>query len=77
MSATGTLHGLARAALRRRAAILVARALPLILAAAAVAWRVAGAGGFAAVLVVGIIALLGWINRSTRPFDPGAAGWPS
>jgi len=72
MSAADVLADLASATRRRRAAILVALALPLIFAAAAVAWRVAGAGGLAAVLVGVAAALLAWVTRSTRPFD---AGW--
>ena len=62
MSAAGGLHGLASAARRRRAAILVALALPFILAAAALAWRVADVSRLASalvVLVLGAAALLG------------------
>ena len=69
MSTAGTLGRLASAARRRRAASVVALSLPLILAAGAVAWRVAGAGALAAVLVGGIASTLWWAVRSARPLD--------
>ena len=69
MNAGDALAVLARAARRRRAAILVALSLPLIVAAAAVAWRVADTDGLAAALLVGTAVALGWVLRSIRRLD--------
>jgi hypothetical protein len=69
VSAVRLLDGLGSAARRRRAAILVALALPLILAVAAFAWRVAGTGGLAVALLVGTTVMPGVILRSTRRLD--------
>jgi len=72
VSAGDVLAGLSSAARRRRAAIFVALALPPTLAAAVVAWRVAGIVGLAAALLVGAAVTLGWLLRSTRHLD---AAW--
>lgn len=64
-----TIMSLRSAARRRRAAGLVALGLPALAAAGAVAWRAAGPGAFAAVLIAGASAMLAVIVRRTRPLD--------
>ena len=69
MSATGVLDRLKHAARRRRAWIVAMLSLPLVLAAGAMAWRVAGAGGLAVAIVIGATVTAALILRALRPLD--------
>ena len=69
MSATEVLDRLKHAARRRRAWIVAMLSLPLVLAAGAMAWRVAGAGGLAVAIVIGATVTAALILRALRPLD--------
>jgi len=69
VNAINVLGGLNHAARRRRASIVAALSLPLVLAAGAVAWRVADAGGLAVALVIGAAVTAELILHALRPLD--------
>ncbi len=70
--ASSIVASLGASARRRQALSLAALSFPWIFAACAVTWRVVGAGGAAAVLVTGIIALAVLVARAAQRLD---AAW--
>jgi hypothetical protein len=69
VSATEVLDRLKRAARRRRGWIVAMQSLPLVLAAGALAWRVAGAGALTVAIVIGAAVTGALILRALRPLD--------